>query len=172
MKKILGYIIAILGLQIILTFLKKAPHSVEYYYSSHFYLFINNLLTNFNKRFQFSIGDWLYVFIAFLLILELFKIIRNRKEENIIKNIIELLFKNIFNFIIIPLFLILYYIYYHNFTYVSTMIFLTIALPIFIYYCTLLLCGIQKSSIPYSFKLGIELFMVRPLGFEPRTHRL
>lgn len=101
MKKILGYIIAILGLQIILTFLKKAPYSVEYYYSSHFYLFINNLLTNFNKRFQFSIGDWLYVFIAFLLILELFKIIRNRKEENIIKNISELLLKNIFNFLLL-----------------------------------------------------------------------
>ena len=98
MKKIVGYIFAIVILQLFLTFLKRTPYTIEKYYSSNFYLAIQTILTYFNKWTKISIGDVLYVLVVIAIIYKIIQYIR--KKEDVLKNITGYVLQTIFQFIL------------------------------------------------------------------------
>lgn len=100
MKKIISYIIGILILQFILSYLKNVPHIIEKYYSTKFYLSIHNFLSAFSNKTSFSLGDVMYLIIIICIIQKTFKIIKNKKDENIFKNFTKYSLKIVFQFLI------------------------------------------------------------------------
>lgn len=98
MKKIIGYAIAIVVLQLVLIFLQNTPYLIESYYSSNFYLAIHTVLTYFNKWTIIPIGDVLYILVALAIVLKIIQFIR--KRESIIKNITGYVLQTVFQFLI------------------------------------------------------------------------
>lgn len=98
MKKIVGYIFAILMLQLFLHFLKNAPYTIEKYYSSNFYLALQTILTFFTRWTKISIGDIIYILVVLAIIIKIVHIIR--KKENVLKHITIYVLQTIFQFIL------------------------------------------------------------------------
>lgn len=98
MKKIVGYIFAIVILQLFLYFLKNTPYAVEKYYSSNFYLALQTILTFLTKWTKFSIGDVLYIIVVLAIIIKIIHFIR--KKENVLKHLTTYVLQMIFQFIL------------------------------------------------------------------------
>lgn len=98
MKKIVGYVFAIVLLQLFLYFLKFFPYTIEKYYSSNFYLALQTILTYFTKWTKVSIGDVLYIIVVVAIIIKIVQIIR--KKELVLKKLTVYVLKTTFQFLL------------------------------------------------------------------------
>jgi len=99
MKKIIIYILLIVGLQFSIYLLSKTPNFIETVYSSKFYLSINYILTKINSLVNFSIGDILYIIVILLICTRIVQYIR--KREKIAEKITTYILQTIFQFLLI-----------------------------------------------------------------------
>src|SRR5690606_22391074 len=98
MKKVLTYVIAIIILQILLSFVKNHPLAVEKIYSSNFYLAIHTVLTFFHSWTKISIGDLLYILVTLFIITKIVLIIKNKKT--VLKKTTLYILQTLFQFLI------------------------------------------------------------------------